>query len=142
MSAPLSFLHLIHRVGQIGAERFASEHAGDLRPRQLEVLRAAQARPGCTQTALVDATGIDRSTMADIIRRLVERRLLRRRRSRADTRAYIIELTAEGSKAVADAGPTLARVEAAMLAAVPETDRIKLIETLERMTAAKEPTQS
>lgn len=63
MRPETSLLHLVHRVSQIGTEKFSAEHTGDLRPRQLMVLCAVQAAPGASQMSLVEATGIDRSTM-------------------------------------------------------------------------------
>jgi DNA-binding MarR family transcriptional regulator len=46
---------------------------GDLTPRQLAVLVTVANNEGLSQTGLVDRTGIDRSTLADIVRRLQPR---------------------------------------------------------------------
>ncbi len=42
---------------------------------------------GLSQTDIVNLTGIDRSTLADIVRRLVKKGLLQRRRTKQDARA-------------------------------------------------------
>jgi DNA-binding MarR family transcriptional regulator len=65
---PLSALHLLHRAGQCADELFAlNVGKTELTPRQYAVLAAAAASEDLSQTALVDATGIDRSTLADIV---------------------------------------------------------------------------
>ena len=73
-----SALHLLHRAGQCADELFASQvKESDLTPRQFVVLTAVAGIEEPSQTTLVQKTGIDRSTVADIVRRLVERGLRR-----------------------------------------------------------------
>lgn len=65
-------VHLLRRCGQYAADLFDAETRGsDLTPRQLTVLIAVEADDGATQTALVAATGIDRSTLADMVARMI-----------------------------------------------------------------------
>lgn len=67
---------------------------------QALVLKSLLEQEGVSQNLLVTATGIDRSTLADVVRRLLARGLVARRRTRNDARAYAVRLT--------DAGKTLA----------------------------------
>ncbi|MFM2415067.1 MAG: hypothetical protein RI911_760 [Candidatus Parcubacteria bacterium] len=67
---------------------------------QALVILALAEKAGVSQTHLVEVTHIDRSTLADITRRLVKRGVIVRRRSKSDARAYILNLTEEGKKAV------------------------------------------
>jgi DNA-binding MarR family transcriptional regulator len=53
---------------------------GDLAPRQHAVLVAVSQNEGLSQTNLVEKTGVDRSTLADIVRRMLKKGLLQRRR--------------------------------------------------------------
>jgi DNA-binding MarR family transcriptional regulator len=53
----------------------------DITPRQFLLLKHIAKREGLSQTDLVKCTGIDRSTMADIVRRLVKKRYVQRRRT-------------------------------------------------------------
>jgi MarR family transcriptional regulator, temperature-dependent positive regulator of motility len=62
-------IHLLHRAGQCAGDIFAAEVKGSLTPRQLAVLTAVAANEGLSQTDLVQSTGVDRSTLADIVRR-------------------------------------------------------------------------
>ena len=106
-----SISHLLHRANQVAAYRFTKAIGdSDLTPRQVAVLGIVAANEGVCQTGIVAVSGIDRSSMADIVRRLVKRRLLARRRSKLDTRAYNVTLTAEGRRMLTATAPILARV--------------------------------
>ena len=89
-------IHLLHRAGQCAGDIFHTEMKdGDLTPRQLAVLVTVANNEGLSQTGLVDRTGIDRSTLADIVRRMQRKGLLQRRRTKEDARAYAVKLTDE-----------------------------------------------
>ena len=71
-----SALHLLHRAGQRADELFsATMGESDLTPRQFAVLKTVAKSEDLSQTALVQQTGIDRSTLADIVRRLIKKGL-------------------------------------------------------------------
>ncbi|NJO34345.1 MAG: MarR family transcriptional regulator [Rhodospirillales bacterium] len=72
-----SALHLLHRAGQCAEVLFTNEAAkADLTPRQFAVLVCVAQNPDVSQTGLVEQTGVDRSTLADVVRRLVKKGLL------------------------------------------------------------------
>ena len=77
-------LHLLHRAGQRADYLFA-RHVGShaFTPRQFAVLQAVADADGLSQTAIMTATGIDRSGTAELVRRLVSSGLLQRRRTKA-----------------------------------------------------------
>ena len=57
--------HLLHRVLQLALDIYAEESgSGGITQRQFAVLAAVAENQGVTQTGLVRATGIDRSTLA------------------------------------------------------------------------------
>jgi DNA-binding MarR family transcriptional regulator len=92
---------------------------------------------------VVERTGIDRSTLADVVRRLAKRGLVQRRRSRADARAYVLKLTGEGERVLRRAEPLAKRVDARVLNALPGGQREEfmaslqaIVRTLERMAPA------
>jgi MarR family transcriptional regulator, temperature-dependent positive regulator of motility len=118
----LSLLHLLHRAGQRADGLFA-RHLGsdDFTPRQFMVLQAVAENEGLSQMDIMAATGIDRSSVADLVRRLVKQGLLRRRRQKRDTRLYAVRLTLEGKKALTLGVPAARATERDMLAAV-QTD--------------------
>lgn len=79
---------------------------------QIVVLRAiVSCKEIPSQTDIVNLTGIDRSTTADIVNRLQQKRFIRRARSPADKRAYQLRLTNEGKDALAAAEPFVKRIE-------------------------------
>jgi len=103
---------------------------GDLTPRQLAVLMTVAGNEGLSQTGLVERTGIDRSTLADIVRRLQRKGLLQRRRTKEDARAYAVKLTDEGRKLLRSAEPLSRRVDERILEALPARQREQFIEEL------------
>lgn len=121
----MSVLYTLHAAEQTAAHLW-SEHtkaaaiggADGLTLRQLALLEAINDAPGSSQTQLVEMTRIDRSTLADIVRRLVRRDLVKRVRQRDDARAYALRLTPAGVQ-LQRAGTTVRRdVEAAIAARV------------------------
>lgn len=122
---------MLHRAGQRAADIFADEAGPNaLTPRQFAVLLAVSNEEGLTQTELVDRTGIDRSTLADIVARLLSRGLIQRRRAKDDGRAYAIRLSAQGAKALRDAQPSAAAADARLLANLPPAKRQEFLESL------------
>lgn len=132
-----SATHLLHRAGQRAADIFSEEsRAGGLTPRQFAVLVAVAEQEGLTQTELVEQTGIDRSTLADIVARLLSRSLIQRRRAKDDGRAYAIKLSAQGAKALRDAQPGAAAADMRLLAKLPPAKRQDFLESLNMIVEA------
>lgn len=124
-------IHLLHRAGQCAGDVFGIEMKdGDLTPRQLAVLMTVAQNEGLSQTGLVERTGIDRSTLADIVRRMQRKGLLQRRRTREDARAYAVKLTDEGRKLLKTAEPMARRVDERILDALPGKQREQFIDDL------------
>lgn len=134
-----SALHLLHRAGQAADELFAvSIGDSDLTPRQYAVLKAVDANEEPSQTTLVEKTGIDRSTLADIVRRLVEKGLLHRKRTRKDARMYAVRLTDKGQAALKRAEPVARATDDRLLSAVPAGDRERFLKALETIIKSAE----
>jgi MarR family transcriptional regulator, temperature-dependent positive regulator of motility len=111
-------LHLLHRASQC-AENVFRDAVGktDLTPRQLAVLTAIAQEEGANQTRLVELTGIDRSTLADVVRRLTKNGMVQRRRTKADARAYAVRLTPDGHDFIRDIDPLVAKADQKILEA-------------------------
>jgi DNA-binding MarR family transcriptional regulator len=124
-------IHLLHRAGQCAGDIFHAEMKVDgLTPRQLAVLVTVAQNEGLSQTGLVDRTGIDRSTLADIVRRMQRKGLLQRRRTKEDARAYAVKLTDEGRKALRTAEPLARKVDDRILDALPDRQRDQFVNGL------------
>ena len=130
-------IHLLHRAGQCAGEIFQAEMTlGDLTPRQYAVLVTVAYNEGLSQTDLVERTGIDRSTLADIVRRMLKKGLLQRRRTKEDARAYAVKLTEDGMKVLKGAEPLARKVDDRLLAALPGAQRERFIQDLAAIVQA------
>ena len=131
--------HLLHRALQHALDIYVdSAGAGAPTQRQFAVLAAVAENEGLTQTALVRATGIDRSTLAELVARMIVKGLLARERSAADARANTVRLTEAGRTALADAAPKVAEADDRILALLPEKDRDRFLSVLSALSAAAE----
>lgn len=138
-SDPLSdsMLHLLHRAGQVADELFTEEMSGsDVTPRQFAVMMVLQRLETASQTDIVNETGIDRSTLADIVKRLVARGLIMRRRSKSDARAYAVKLTPVGRDILKSAKPASERVENRILKLLPQGRRDAFVDALSGLVRA------
>lgn len=134
--------HLVHRVAQRVGELFdAQTKEHDLTPRQVAVLTTVAENEGLSQTGIVDCTGIDRSTLADLVRRLKLKGLLERRRTNEDARAYAVKLTDQGRRVLRTIEPLAKKVDEHVLAALPAKDRQNFIRTLQSIVATLQPRQ-
>ena len=116
--------HLLHRALQLALDIYAEETGPDaVTQRQFAVLSAVAAQEGLTQTDLVRATGIDRSTLADLVARMIGKSLLARQRSISDARANTVSLTIEGRAALDEAAPRVAAADARILELMPARKR-------------------
>ncbi|MBR2535030.1 MAG: MarR family transcriptional regulator [Hyphomicrobium sp.] len=130
-------LHLLHRAGQCAAEIFQMElGSGDITPRQFAVLVTVSQNEGLSQTHLVERTGIDRSTLADVVRRMLKKGLLQRRRTREDARAYAVKLTDEGWRVLKSVDPLARKVDDKILSSLPSAQRDKLLQDLNNIVQA------
>jgi len=126
-----SVIHLLHRASQFGDYQFEQATAAHgLTARQIVVLDAIAKMNEPSQTAVCDATGIDRSTLADMVRRLCARRLIVRRRNRSDARAYTLRLTEAGMDGLEKLLPTMIEAEQRVTGMLSETRRREFIELL------------
>jgi DNA-binding MarR family transcriptional regulator len=130
-------IHQLHRAGQCAADVFQAEMGGgDLTPRQYAVLITVSQNEGLSQTHLVEKTGIDRSTLADIVRRMLKKGLLHRRRTKEDARAYAVKLTDEGWRILRSADPVAKRVDDRILSALPAAQRERFLNDLSAIVTA------
>lgn len=117
--SPFHEVSTLHRAGQLADEIMAKalDAVGcGLTPRQAMVLHAISLSTDPSQNNLVERTGIDRSTLADVARRLQDRGYVSRRRTKDDARRYAVTLTVQGIQ-------TLDRAMAADAAASAEIKR-------------------
>src|SRR5271168_4311773 len=131
--------HLMRLCHQLYGDLYAREPGSrDLTKQQFTVLCALEHNDGASQTALVETTGIDRSTLAEMVRRMLDRGLLSRERTEEDARANAVAITLSGRKALRSARIAADRAERALLEALPLPDRQKFVKALSQIAQAAE----
>lgn len=123
--------HLMHRVLQLALDIYSEEAGSDgLTQRQFAVLEAVSQKSGLTQTDLVRATGIDRSTLADLVSRMTVKGLLDREKSSIDARAKAVRLSPKGQEALDAARPRVEAADKRIMALLPKGKRDGFLELL------------
>ena len=134
--------HLLRRANQFANDLYTNEQdSSGLTHRQFAVLFAIDQREGASQTELVQATGIDRSTLADMIVRMQSKELLARKRTDEDQRANSVRITPIGRRAMRAAMPAVYKSEAGILDALPQRMRSDFLKALTILAQAATTTQ-
>jgi MarR family transcriptional regulator, temperature-dependent positive regulator of motility len=130
----LSTSHLLHRAEQLAADRFTHLVGDTVTLRQFAVLAAVAEAPGLSQVDLVRATGIDRSTLAEMMTRMEKRGLIERATSEADARARSVTLTTAGASAFHASIRHARAADAAILDLLPRTKAKSLQSILTKLS--------
>ena len=111
----------------------------DVTTTQYAVLVAAAERDGLSQQDIINATGIDRSTVSQVVQLLIRKGLLKRRRTRHDARAYAVSVTDAGHDVLKATEPIVGRIEEALIEALPPSRAKLFVANLRTIVAAFEP---
>lgn len=130
-------LRLAHRLEQVCESEWRAKEK-NITLRQLDILTATMENDSESQTTLVAATNVDRSTLADITRRLQRKGMLQRRRTKEDARAYAVRLTDLGRKTVIQASAKVEKVTDEMLGSLTQAERALLAKLLKKVVTAAE----
>jgi len=131
-----SFSHLLKRAVQYSVHLYMDEVGKTgLTHRQFTVLSAVDSQDGKSQTELVKLTGIDRSTLADLVARLIEQGYLQRKRTKEDARTNSIRLTPVGKKTLKTAQSGAEDVDKKLLSQFAAADRRTMIECLGQLAS-------
>ena len=129
--------HLLHRVLQRASGIYAEEMGADLlTQRQYALLVAVGSTNQPSQMDLVNLTGIDRSTLADLAARLIDKGMLERSRSDRDGRAKTIRLTPAGQAALEAARPRVRAADKRILALLSKPKREAFVKLLNKVADA------
>ena len=134
-------LHLLHRVHQRATELFQEKMAGiDITARQYVLLVTVAQNDGASQQDIIDDTGIDRSTVSQIMQTMIRKGLLKRKRTKEDARAYAITVTDQGRDILKASEAIVESVNEALVAALPATRAKRFIDNLRSIIAERERT--
>ncbi len=118
-----SMIHLLHRASQRATEIFALETRDfDITARQYAVITTVAQHEGLSQTDLVRLTGIDRSTLADVVQRLLKRGIIQREKTTQDGRTYAVRLSSAGRDLLEAIKPHARRADHAVVSRLGEED--------------------
>jgi DNA-binding MarR family transcriptional regulator len=125
--------HLLRRNHQRSYELFTKRVGTTVTRQQFALLLSLAQRPGASQRDLVDATGMDKSTLKEMLERMVARGWVLRERDPSDSRAWTMLMTAQGRELLNELIPLVAGVQRDILAPLAEEDRpvfMRLLRTL------------
>ena len=126
-----SFSHLLKRAVQYSVHLYMEEvDKSGLTHRQFTVLAAVDSFDGKSQTELVKITGIDRSTLADLVSRLMAQGYLQRKRSKEDQRTNAVRLTPVGKKMLKASQAGAEDIDRKLLSIFPANDRRSVLDCL------------
>jgi DNA-binding MarR family transcriptional regulator len=126
--------YLFRRMQQIAVAIFVEEcKAFDLTPVQYAALVAIQTHPGIDATRLSAVIAFDRSTLGNVIERLVAKQYIERKPSREDRRIKLLYLTKAGAALLRDIMPSVDRAQARMLQPLKPADRKALMALLTQL---------
>ena len=130
--------HLARRLQQSSYLLWSSIVSDDVTAPQLVVLSVLAGAPGIDQRTLGERASLDRSTVADIVGRLVRRGLIERLRDPADRRRNVLQLTADGRATLARLAPRTTTLNRVLLAPLDLDEQEALLQLLGRLVEAGE----
>jgi DNA-binding MarR family transcriptional regulator len=126
--------HLLRRCHQIAVAIFLDECAQfGLTPIQFAVLDSLLGNGPQDQVTLGGAVALDRTTISLVIRKLEQRKLLRREKSTHDQRAKIVTITAAGKYLLGDALQAVETAQQRIVAPLNEAETGQLLHLLEKL---------
>lgn len=129
--------YLIRRLHQIHYALFFEECAEfGITPVQYGLLTILSTSPDSDQVTLANALGIDRTNVADVLRRLEQGGLITRQRNVEDRRMVLARLTPEGEELVERMHPSMARAQERLLDVLDPAEREAFLATLMRLLEA------
>lgn len=128
---------LIRRLHQIHVAIFFEECAQfEVTPVQYSVLSALREHGQFDQISLAREIGIDRTNVADVLRRLESRGLVVRTQSTVDRRIRHAELSPEGVKLVKEIAAAARAAHERTIEPLPKSQRAAFVEALHRLVDA------
>lgn len=140
--APIFQLHRASQSTTAALEAKFRSAGLDLTVPQYAILEALAVAAGASQTVLSERTGIDRSTLSEIMRRLVKKGIVARRRTTADKRTYSGKLTAAGKALYSSGHLIFQAANAQLLESLPNDLREPFLTALGHFVAHSDTSSS
>lgn len=131
--------HLIRRYHQAAVAIFHAEVGAsgyDLTPVQYAALAKIGDHPGIDQATLAGLIAYDRTTIAGVVDRLVQKGLLVREVSTRDRRSRVLKLADEGVNLLRAVTPAVEAAQGLMLQGLDEREATEFLHLLRKATGA------
>jgi DNA-binding MarR family transcriptional regulator len=126
--------HLIRRLQQIAVALFMTETKSfDVTPVQYAALLAVSLHPGIDQTSLVNIIAFDRSTIGDVVARLISKRLIKRTRGEQDGRTKVLHITSLGEQLLRHIEPRVRAAQRNILAPLTTAEKAAFMKMLAKL---------
>lgn len=125
--------HLARRLQQITYQLWHSTVSAETTPPQFIVLNCLLAEPDIDQKTLGARASLDRSTVADVVARLVQRGMIRRVRDPRDARRNVLRLSERGEGVHAALTERAAEMNRAVLAPLDGEERTMFMRLLAKV---------
>jgi len=128
---------LVRRMHQIHLGLFLEECRDcEITPIQFAILTVLYSGDAVDQITLSSSVGIDRTSGADVIRRLHRRNLLERVPSRQDRRAKLVHITDEGRTFVRRVQPRMEQAQERFIGPLTPAEQAQFIKLAEKIIRA------
>lgn len=128
---------LIRRLHQLHSALFLEEtRRFGITPVQYSLLTTLATRGEIDQNSVALEIGLERTSVAEVIPRLMKRGLLERRRSPEDRRAKLVKLTRQGAGLVRQMSPAVARAHRRTIDQLGSAERDAFLLNLIRLVEA------
>ncbi|MBL7490999.1 winged helix-turn-helix transcriptional regulator [Frankia sp. AgB1.9] len=128
--------HLARRLQQVIHQLWTASVSTDTTPPQFVVLNSLRAAPDIDQRTLGERACLDRSTVADVVARLVQRGLIRRVRDPHDGRRNVLRLTTRGEGTHTEVAHRAQTMNEQLLAPLSGDEQLTLVALLNRVVDA------
>jgi len=125
--------HLLRRAQQLHLAVWLRDVCSETTSVQFAALTALDQRPRASQRELGRVLDLDRSTIADLVARMVRRRLIERERDEDDRRRNVLQLTAAGRDELARLRPRVEAIEPTVTGGLSPSERDELRRLLHRV---------
>ncbi|MEW2272663.1 MarR family winged helix-turn-helix transcriptional regulator [Streptomyces griseofuscus] len=128
--------HLARRLQQAHHLLWNTMVSEEITSPQFAVLNALVAEPGLDQRTVGERVGLDRSTIAEVISRLIRRGFLDKVRDPQDGRRFLLRVTDDGIQAHRKLAARTARMNQVFLAPLSAEERTSFFALIRRVTDA------
>ncbi|MFD7937698.1 MarR family winged helix-turn-helix transcriptional regulator [Streptomyces sp. NPDC048253] len=130
--------HLARRLQQAHHLLWNTMVSEEITSPQFAVLNALVAEPGLDQRTVGERVGLDRSTIAEVISRLIRRGMLDKVRDPQDGRRYLLGLTDEGLRTHRRLTVRTARMNQVFLSPLSAAEQTLFLELIQRVSDVAE----